>query len=115
MIHLASIITATTADLLNSTLLQSAPSNGVMIVELIANLNDATNSFAVTIQTPDGDTPVNAQAVSGVNPSLTGVMDNRMSDRYEFPIFQGGHMVITFTETGTAILYSKVTFVPAGG
>lgn len=112
MIVLSGIVVATTADLLNSTLLQSAPSNGVMIIEVSADLNNATNSWALTVQLPDGDTPINAQAVSGSNPSLAGTLDNRQTDRYEFPISAGGHLVITFTETGTAILTFRVTFVP---
>lgn len=111
MIVLQNIVVATTADLLNSTRLQSVDRDGMMIIELIANLADATNQFTVTLQLPSGDTPVNAQLVSGVNPSLAGVMDRRMHDRYEFPVASGGHMTITFTETGTAILFYRVTFI----
>lgn len=113
MIVLSSLVTATTADFLNSTLLQSAPSNGVMIIEVLSSLNDATNAFAITIQQPNGDVAVNAQSISGMNPTIAGgVLDNRQSDRYEFPIAAGGHMVITLTESGTAILQIRVTFVP---
>lgn len=111
MIHLAAAIVATAADLLNGTRLQSAPRDGVMIIQLQANLNNATNGWAVTLEDPDGNTPVTAQAVSGNNPSLDGVMDTRTLDRYEFNLVQGGHMTITLTESGTAILYYKITFV----
>lgn len=111
MIHLAGIVVATTADLLNTTRLQTVPGNGVLTVEVQADLNDATNNFAITISLPDGETPVDAQQVSGVNPSLAGVIDSRMSDKYRFPIGQGGHPTITLTETGTAILTFRVTFM----
>jgi len=110
MIHLAGLVVATTADLLNSTRLQTVPSGGFITIEVIANLNDATNNFAITISLPNGDTPVDSQQVSGVNPSLAGVMDSRMSDKYRFPVGQGGHVTITLTETGTAILYFRVTY-----
>lgn len=111
MIHLAALVVATTTDLLNGTRLQSPPANGVLIVQLQADLNNATNNYAATIELPSGDTPVNAQAVSGSNPSLGGTMDARLADRYEFPVQQGGHVTITLTESGTAICYYKITFV----
>ena len=82
-----------------------------MIIQLQSNLNNATNNFVATIEDPDGHTPVTAQAVSGNNPSLDGVMDTRTLDRYELPVAQGGHVTITLTESGTAILYYKITFV----
>lgn len=111
MIHLAGRVLATTTDLLNGTRLQSPPANGVLIVQFCADLNNATNNYTCTIELPDGDTPVNGQSVSGSNPSLGGTMDSRLADRYEFPVTQGGHVTITLTETGTAILYFKITFV----
>lgn len=111
MIHLAGLIAASTADLLNGTRLQSPPRDGVLIIQFCADLNDATNNYVATIELPDGNTPVNAQAVSGSNPSLGGTMDSRLADRYEFPVAQGGHVTIGLTESGTAILYFKITFV----
>lgn len=111
MIHLANIVAATTADVLNSTRLQSIPAGGVITIECIAQFNDATNAFTLTVNLPGGDTPVEAQRVSAVNPALAGVMDSRMSDKYRFPVTQGGHVVVTFTEIGTAILYYRITYV----
>lgn len=113
MIHLADIVVATTADLLNGTRLQSLPSPGILTCEFIADLNDASAAYDLTIELPNGDTPVNVQRVSAVNPALAGVMDSRMSDKYVFPgLAQGGHVTITLTETGTCIAYFRITFVP---
>lgn len=113
MIHLADIVVATTADLLNGTRLQSLPSPGVLVCEFISQFNDATNAYDLTIELPNGDTPVNVQRVSAVNPALAGVMDSRMSDKFTFPgLAQGGHVTITLTETGTAVAYFRITFVP---
>lgn len=111
MIVLSALIAATTADLLNSTRLQSPPRDGILVCEFQADLNNATNNFQVTIELPDGDTPVNLQSVSGNNPALGGVLDRRTADRYEFPVQQGGHVTITLTENGTAILFYRIMFM----
>lgn len=96
-------IIATNADILNGTRLNSIPYNGTLTFEVQADLSNATNSFAMTIQLPNGDVPVDSQLVPGVNPSLGGVLDERTLFRMSFPAFQGGHFNISLTETGTAI------------
>ncbi len=97
------VIAATNADILSGTRLNSIPYNGVLTFEVCADLANATNSFAMTIQTPNGDVPVDGQIVPGVNPSLGGVLDDRQLFRMSFDAFQGGHFNISLTETGTAI------------
>lgn len=109
-IILSDRITATTADVLQGTRLQTVPSGGIMTFQMIADLADATNNFTVTIQLPNGDTPLNGVLVPGVNPSLAGVLDSRQLMQVSYPIAQGGHTVLTFTETGTAVLTYRVIY-----
>lgn len=110
MIVLSDRVTATTADLLNSTRLQTVPAGGFLVFEFIADLADATNNFTVSIQMPSGDTPLNGVLVPGVNPSLAGVMDERQKMMLSLPINQGGHAVVTLTETGAAICMYRITY-----
>lgn len=110
MIILSSRVTATTADLLNSTRLQSVPYNGMMSIMLLADAADATNNFTATVQLPNGDTPVDTVMVPGSNPALAGVLDSDQWLKFSFPIAQGGHVVITLTETGTAICSYRIRF-----
>lgn len=103
MILESGIVIATTADLLSGGRLNNIPYNGTLTLQLLADLNNATNNYTVTIQKPDGDVPVDSQAVPGSNPSLGGVLDERQLLQFTFQATIGGHFNITLTETGTAI------------
>lgn len=113
IITLSSFISATDTDVLNNTRLQTVPTRGVITIEVQADLNDATNRFVISVQLPDGQTPFESIAVPGVNPSLAGVIDSRMALVGNFPVDQGGHLVLNLTETGAAICTFRVTFTPA--
>lgn len=112
LIVLSNIITASNTDLLNSTRLQTVPAGGFMTFEFIANLADATNNFTVSLQMPSGENPLDAVLVPGNNPSLAGVMDDRQKLMISRPVTQGGHTVVSLTETGTAILMYRITYSP---
>jgi len=115
MIYLTGVEVATNADVLNNTRLTSIPYGGTLTVQALANLNNATNTFAITIQLPDGSVPVDAQRVSAgqeVEGALGGQLDNRLLDQWSFPASQGGHFIIGFTETGTAIVTWRVVLRP---
>jgi len=105
--------TATNADILQGTRLQTVPTGGILTFELQANDNNATNNYAVSIQMPNGDTPLNSVLVPACNPLATGVIDERQNLTVSFPINQGGHCVFSATETGTAALSWRVTYTPA--
>ncbi len=107
-------VTASTADILQGTRLQTVPAGGILTIQLISDLADATNNYVTTIQMPNGDVPINAQLVPGVNPTLAGVLDERQLFQYSAMIQQGGHCVISFTETGAAILTFRIVYTPAG-
>lgn len=110
MIFLSGRVTATTTDLLNDTRLQTMPAGGALTIRAIADLADATNNYTMSIQLPNGDTPLDNVLVPGVNPSLAGVIDERQLLQVTFPIQQGGHCVVSFTETGTAIATYQIIY-----
>jgi hypothetical protein len=112
-IILSSQETATNADILQGTRLQTVPTGGILTFELQAGENNATNNYAVSIQMPNGDTPLNSVRVPGSNPGLNGVIDERQNLTVSFPIMQGGHCVFSCTETGTTTMSWRVTYTPA--
>lgn len=114
MIYLRSTIIATNADVLNDTRLSSIPYNGTLTVQAQANLGNATNNFAITIQLPDGNVPVDAQQVAAgqEGDALGGQLDTRYLDQWSFPAAQGGHFTIQLTETGGAICTFRVVLRP---
>ena len=97
------VLTATDTDLLNGGRLNAIPYNGVLTIDVLADLSNATNHWDLTIQLPDGDVPIDGQQVLGSNPALDGVLDERQLQRYSYSARQGGHFTISLTETGTAI------------
>lgn len=105
---------ATTADILQGTRLQTVAAGGFLTFELQASDNDATNNYTVSIQMPGGDTPMNATRIPcGNSTGLAGVIDDRTDLQATFPIAQGGHCVFSCTETGDAELTWRVTYTPA--
>ncbi|AXH78990.1 MAG: hypothetical protein [Circular genetic element sp.] len=113
-IILSSVESATNADILQGTRLQTVPAGGILTFELQASDNDATNNYTVSVQMPGGDTPLNATRIPCGNTSgLAGVIDERTNLTASFPISQGGHCVFSTTETGNAELAWRVTYTPA--
>ena len=113
-IILGSSEVATNSDILQGTRLQTVPAGGVLTFELQAENATATNNFRVSVQMPNGDTPLNNVLVPGSNPALEGVIDERQNLTVSFPIMQGGHCVFSATETGNSSLTWRVTYTPAG-
>lgn len=112
MIYESAVIAATDTDVLNGTRLNAIPYNGTIIIDVQASLADASNSYALTIQLPNGDVPVDGQIVPGNNPTLGGVLDERTLLRMSFKATQGGHFTISLTETGTAICMWRAVLKP---
>jgi hypothetical protein len=112
-IILSSLESATNADILQGTRLQTVPSGGVLTFELQAELNDASNFFTVSVQMPNGDTPLNNVRIPGTSVADTGIIDERQNLTVSFPISQGGHCVFSCSETGTNHLAWRVTYTPA--
>lgn len=112
MIYESAIIAATAADVLNGTRLNAIPYNGTLVLDFQASLADATNSYTLTIQLPNGDVPVDSQIVPGANPALGGVLDERTLLRFSFRATQGGHFTVSLTEAGTAIAIWRAVLKP---
>ncbi len=112
MIYETAVEAATDTDILSGTRLNAIPYNGTLTLDFLADLNNATNNFAVTIQLPNGDVPIDAQLVPGSNPSLGGVLDERQLLRVTFNATQGGHFNISLTETGTALCAWRAVLSP---
>jgi len=112
MIIESGIVTASTSDVLSGGRLNNIPYNGTLMIQLLADLADATNNYTVTIQKPDGSVPIDAQLVPGSNPSLAGVLDSRQLLELAFNATQGGHYHLTLTETGAAVCTWRAVLRP---
>ena len=112
-IILSSLEGASNSDILQGTRLQTVPAGGVLTFELQAELNDNTNFYTVSVQMPNGDTPLNNVRIPGTAPTDTGIIDERQNLTVSFPIMQGGHCVFSCTETGATNLAWRVTYTPA--
>lgn len=113
-IILSSQESATNSDILQGTRLQTVPAGGFLTFELQASDNDATNNYAVSVQMPSGDTPLNGVRIPcGNSTGLAGVIDERTNLTASFPITQGGHCVFSCTETGDSELTWRITYTPA--
>ncbi len=115
MIFEQDVIVATNADVLNGGRLNSIPYNGILTLQMCSNLANATNSYAVTIQLPNGDNPVDSQIVAcglSVENVLGGQLDSRFLTEFRFPVAQGGHLTLGFVETGVAILIWRAVLSP---
>ena len=104
---------ASNSDILQGTRLQTVPAGGILTFELQASVANSGANYTVSVQMPNGDTPLNNVFVPGCNPSLSGVIDERQNLTVSFPIMQGGHCVFSCTETGASDLAWRVTYTPA--
>lgn len=102
---------ATNADVLQGTRLQSMPSAGLLTFQIQASDGVAANNYTATVQLPGGDNPMNAVPVpAGSVAGLAGVIDERECLTASFAVTKGGHCVFTLTETGDAECSWRVTF-----
>jgi len=104
---------ASNSDILQGTRLQTVPAGGILTFEMQSSQCDITNNFTVSIQMPNGDTPLNNTLIPGTSVADEGITDERQNLTVSFPISQGGHCVFSCTETGTAALTWRVTYTPA--
>ncbi len=100
------------ADILSGGRLNSIPYSGFLTLDVQCQFNDATNSFTVTVQEPEGGSPIDTMRVPGTNPALAGVLDERQLLRMVFPATLGGHFNISLTETGTAVCAWRAVLSP---
>lgn len=105
-------LTATNTDVLaaGTSRLASIPYNGVLTLEMQTDVSEAANNFEVTIQLPNGSTPLDTVRIpEGANAGSVNA-----NDKYTvaFAVRQGGHVTLQATETGTAVLEVRATLTP---
>lgn len=103
MIYESLLISATNTDVLSTGRLNSIPYNGMLTLDFLADLATAAAFYSLTIQKPGGDVPVDNQLVNASSSAADGVLDTRELMRFTFQATQGGHFVVSLTETGTAV------------
>lgn len=104
-------ITASDTDLLNApSRLAAIPYAGTLVLEFQADVNDASNYWTVTIQLPDGSTPLDTVRI----PEGANAGSINANDKYTvaFEVDQGGHVTVNCAETGTAVLDVRSTLMP---
>jgi len=112
IIILSQLEAGTNGDILQGTRLQTVPQGGYLTFEIQADNNDTTNNFAVSIQLPSGDTPMEGVTVP-TGDSSGGTLDEREMLKATFPVAQGGHTVFSSVLTGAAEMFWRVTYTPA--
>lgn len=113
-IILSGLISASNSDILSGTRLQSFPRAGVLTIQVQAADADATNNMVLSLQLPGGETPLENVLVPGGNTAaLAGVLDERTQMQASFGVQQGGHAVLSCTETGATTMTYRVIFTPA--
>ncbi len=115
VIILGGLEAATNTDILQGTRLQTVPRNGILQFELQAADAIAANNYAVSIQLPNGDTPLNGTPVPGngnATAGVAGVINSEDALKLRFRIAQGGHCVFSCVETGDTELAWRCTFIP---
>ena len=113
VIVLSDLEEASNTDILHGTRLQTVPAGGFLTFELQAAENNATNNCTVSIQMPNGDTPLNNVRIPGSNPAVAGCIDDRQKLMITLPIAQVGHTVFSVVETGAVDFTWRVTYTPA--
>jgi hypothetical protein len=103
MIFESSVLVATNTDVLSVGRLNSIPYNGQLTLLFLADLGTAAANYSLTIQKPDGDVPIDSQQVWASSSGADGVMDEREYMKFTFNATQGGHFIVSLTETGTAV------------
>jgi len=112
MIFESTNILATNTDVLSVGRLNAIPYNGTLTLRFLADLATAAAQYVLTIQKPDGDVPVDSQLVNASSSGADGVMDDREVLQFTFEARQGGHFVVSLTETGTAVCMFQAILKP---
>jgi len=110
-IILSGQIAATNADILNGTRLATAPYPGIMTFKYASTVAlDGTNDYSVSIMLPGGEVPIDRQLAPLA--AGDGNLDDRLALVISFFIQQGGQVLFSATETGTAVFTYLVRFAP---
>jgi hypothetical protein len=107
-------LTVSNADILSApSRLAAIPANGVLTLEMSAGASNVTNNYTVTLQLPDGSIPFEDLTVPYNGRAGTDrVLDSNMQLTFAFEATQGGHFLLSCTETGATelFIYATLTF-----
>jgi len=106
-------IVATNTDILAApSRLSSIPRGGVLTLEYSCGTSDSSNNFKISCQTPEGDVPFEDLLVpyNGYD-AAENILHTDTRLRYQFTASQGGHFLLSATETGAANLYLLASLV----
>ncbi len=113
LIYESRLLSATDTDVLSVGRLNSIPYAGLLTMRFQSNLGTAAANWLLTLQLPGGDVPVdNMQVPAGGGAAVIGVMDTRQLLEFTFPAINGGHFVVSLTETGTAVCFVQFILRP---
>jgi len=112
MIYESSLVAATNTDVLAGGRLNAIPYNGKLTLDFLSDLGTAAAFYSLTIQLPNGDVPVDAQVVNASSSAADMLFDDRELLRFTFRASQGGHFVVSLTETGTAVCAFRAILSP---
>ncbi len=103
-ILLTGLEAGTNTNLLANSRLETIPGGAQFLhFRCSANLLDASNQYALTIELPGGGIPVDGQQVPANGDGATGVLDERTLLQWTWPAVVGGRFIISIVETGTAL------------
>lgn len=105
-----SILSATNTDVLSVGRLNSIPYAGVLTLRFLSDLGTAAANWALTLQLPGGDVPVDSQQVPAGG--VIGGMNIRDMLQLSYRVAIGGHVTVSLTETGTAVCYFQAVLRP---
>lgn len=89
--------------------LAAIPANGVLTIEVSANTSDVTNFGTITLQLPNGEIPFEDLIVPFNAISSDDVLDSNTQLTFAFPVSQGGHVLLSYIEAGTVVMFFHVT------
>jgi len=92
---------ASNTNLLGGTRLETIPAGAASLhFRCSADLNDAANNAALTIELPLGTIPVDGQRVPANAQGIGGVLDERTLMQWTWVALPGGRFLISIVETG---------------
>jgi hypothetical protein len=106
------VLSASNTDILSApSRLAALPGNGVMSIEASTTDSDASNYGTLTLQLPDGEVPFEDLVVPANGYSTAdSVLHDDTAIQVQVEVAQGGHVTLSFAETGTvALTYITVT------
>lgn len=102
--------TATNADMLTGTLLESIPGPGVLTLEMQASDNIAANHYVTTLQLGDVVPLTGVLVPGGPTAGLTGTLNDETKMMIQLDVDKGDKVLWSCVETGDTEFFWRATF-----